>query len=149
MSDIVTFLRTQIASDRRAAQVAGWSCSSPWSMDESSAGDSKRTVNDAGDRNIFDAGYCDTFPNTDSAVAWHITTFDPAHIITECDAKLAIIELLKDKDYVEQVDTYISAWHGDPSMGYVLKSEGRAILEALAAVYSDRPGYDQSWAVAA
>jgi hypothetical protein len=82
----------------------------------------------------------------DSTVAKFIERFDPARILAECAAKRAVIDAASDE--ITYIPTGRSLWNNDPSLGYIEKSEGRVILEALAAPYSSHPDYDQSWAVA-
>jgi hypothetical protein len=151
---LIEFLLARIAEDERAAKTAGWSCPAPWSMNESSAGDSRRTINDSEDDNLFDAGYSDTYPNASSAVTFHIARFDPARILAECAAKHALMEGHVGareywRDQSMPYDWCVGCGRLDECDPVTDDVDECPTLRALAAVYSDHPAYQSDWAVAA
>lgn len=68
------------------------------------------------------------------ADAEHATRHDPARVLAECAAKRAVIKSAKRLEAKRE--------DGDWQI-----TEDEDILEALAAVYSDHPDYQQDWAV--
>lgn len=74
----------------------------------------------------------------------HMARHDPARILAECAAKLAIIEHADKVNALEPEFTdYV--WQGALEMN--TPKLGDQILRTLASVYADHPGYQQEWAV--
>jgi len=157
VTDLVEWLREQIAEDRSKAEVATpgpWNTSGPdtiaqwtiydaeWSVASTTVYDHNKPMsNKPGARG---PGYIDPDANAE-----HIARWDPARVLAECDAKLAILE---------QHPTG-SGWDGDNFGCAVCETCAHydhsgdlngdpypcKTLRHLALPYSDRPGYREEW----
>jgi hypothetical protein len=137
MTDLVEFLEARITEDEAAAKACS---AAAWS------------IRDEPDEHLWVDGLSihAADSNWDACIAVadaeHAVRHDPARILAECAAKRAII---KQADEATS-DRY--AWIGEYCVGDKERAEayatdpGKLILEALAAVYSDHPDYQQEWA---
>jgi hypothetical protein len=75
----------------------------------------------------------------DKSTAKFIARFDPARILAECAAKRALLELYVESEGADRFR------YGDP---YQMDGEANAyyaVLEVLAAPYSDHEDYNEEW----
>lgn len=128
MSDLVTWLRAQLDEDERVAREAILVVA--------------ESFNALGDRWLWGGGGgkgvpLDLFDALDvgewmEPIGQHIARHDPAHVLADVAAKRAILDLFEDAGATRIL-------HVD-AFGVM-----REAVRHLAAVYADRPGYDESW----
>jgi len=114
---ITEFLDARIAEDEAAAKSA---TNAPWDLM-------------GGNEWLYPFGFSigsdDDIRGSD---AEHIARHDPARVLAECSAKRAIIAAHKRQE------------NDDDPRAWIVASE--ILLNTLAAVYKDHPGYRQEWA---
>lgn len=127
--DLIAWLNAQLDEDERRAEWAATLIDGKW--------DSWQVVA----QQLF--ACCDTVPRIDRVGQHLMHTSDPARVLREAAAKRSIIEAAEEASGLDaQVDGEFRVGSRDPvAEPYI----GDIILRALAAVYSDRPGYREEW----
>lgn len=133
--DLPTWLREQIAEDRRVAEVAARKeGGADWYYDADIA-ESVRVENGSANPAIVNGPY-----GYLGEAGEHIARWDPARVLAECDAKERIVESF----------TSAAEWSKHPDCpqpdAYARVAGGVLdILRMLALPYSARPGYQEEW----
>lgn len=124
MDDLITFLRAQLDEDERIARAA---TPGPWEPVPERPG----WLTSAEYWSVVD---CSGTPAAREN-AEHVAEWDPARVLREIEAKRQIID--QHERYAAERRRMMGGW--DP------QSDDSPVLAALAAVYADRPGYQESW----
>ena len=148
MDDLVRWLGEQLDEDGRIARAATW-CddAASWHAEPSPFG-----ARDNGQRwyveDSMDDGlvtHVDPVASDDEGVARHIAEHDPARVLRQIEAKRELLAL----HAAEWIDTG-DADGNDRSGYFCAECDGKTFpcrtLRLLAAVYADRPGYQEGWA---
>lgn len=127
MDDLVKWLGEQLDEDERVATAASvrsseWIVNGAWSLE----GEQHTVV---GDEDAF----CHSYN------AAHIAAHDPARVLREIDAKRQLL------DWYEQRATIDSRGEDPDDYENVTGSTLETVMQTLAAVYADRPGYREEW----
>lgn len=134
MDELIAFARARLDEDEAAAKAAGGSTPQGiWAQV-----DPERRPG----RIECDSGYVVTYDegSPDEGQAPHIARHDPARVLREVEAKRAILAWwLSDENEPE------SALSPSLREEYRKAQPGYMLILALAAVWSDHPGYRQEW----
>lgn len=146
--DLVEWLRAQLDADQEIAKVA---IQGPWRT----GAIAEHLVDDV----IYGTSpYAHSGPGGDKIVqvanlemAWekkqnaaHITRWDPSRVLREVEAKRKILDLT-DRMAADAADILADSDALDPSEALTLGATARDLRHWLAAIYSDRPGYQEEW----
>lgn len=133
VDELVTWLREQIAEDRRIATEAG---GNRW-LESGESPDSGYAIRSAGANHDDVVG-----PGHVGGGVWdatsrdHIVRHDPRAVLTQCDAHEAILD-----GYAKLVADDAATKYGDPDARSAFYQYEEVVLPALALAYQHRPGY--------
>jgi hypothetical protein len=123
VNDLIAFLKEAIDEDERMARNAG---ADEWWVDDE-------------DGEVCRSGGYDVARTPKSYYSAHIAEHDPARVLREVRWKRRIFD-----HHVKVADGSQSSWAW--FMAYS-ETESEDALRELAAVYADRPGYREEWAI--
>jgi hypothetical protein len=147
MDDLITWLRAQLDEDGRVAREAAHanpgSAADRWSAEKADNRDSNGIWGTAwaiGPERVkgIVMAICpaDILPR----ISTHIARHDPARVLAEVEAKRRIVDLCW-----ARAEARDGGYEPDASISSIEVDNLWTVVEHLAAVYADRPGYREKW----
>lgn len=136
MDDLVQWLHAQLDEDERIARQALDFVDADWRVDVARNVVLCPLLTSSGRQPTAVTAERWRYPQVGTpGIVPHVAEHDPARVLREIEAKRRIID--QHERYAAERRRMMGGW--DP------QSDDSPILAALAAVYSDRPGYREEW----